>query len=680
MKLRLLETWSKRYTGNLDFDLPNDWQLATHQQEVYEALHNPDIDIVFDTAMTGDGKSLAAYLPMLRPNSKALGNGLFAYPTNELIRDQERQVKDYLENFDTSLEYQQLNGSAISNLANEHDLTRYDAIKDLVYRQNVLLTNPDIFNLIHSFAYTSDINPATLSQQLANQYRYIVFDEFHIFSATQIATVLDALLFIRANSSKSFPTKFLFLSATPSSILQDALDRADFRYKIIEGNYKHGAKPEGEYRSILQEAMLEIEACDASSGGVLAWVENNIENIRKFFDEETDSKGLIICNSVFTAKKVFALLEDLLANDDISLGENTGLTGQEGKNKSLDQDLVVATSTVDVGVDFTINLLIFESLNAGTFIQRLGRLGRHRRFSRYKAIALLPEFIVERFTKNFEDNQTIDRESLFAKVKGEDGSKREEKIFLEEQAFERYVSRWGGVKVVQRLAKLYKYGGREKHETLIKLYQPKALKVFKVTPITKARARNLSAALNEELWAFRGAGLTDVWAYDPSSKAITSIDVIRLLGGADFKLIPRKEAEEISNRLGVAFYPPKLNLFAIIHGYHDEFQKVELCYRESFKYDTESFNVAAERIGFWIEAQHPDILKVSDALESAPLCTCVTEEDSSSLKRKLKLPPLFSVSKVRDDSGAVYSVAFGHDALLLDSLIHFRKTNNFDIV
>ncbi len=161
MNLTLLETWSKRYTGANDFNLPEGWQLATHQQEVYDALHNPEVDIVFDTAMTGDGKSLAAYLPMLRPSSTALGNGLFAYPTNELIRDQERQVQDYLNNFETSLEYQQLNGAAISKLANEQDLTRYDAIKDLIYRQNVLLTNPDIFNLIYSFAYTTDINPAT---------------------------------------------------------------------------------------------------------------------------------------------------------------------------------------------------------------------------------------------------------------------------------------------------------------------------------------------------------------------------------------------------------------------------------------------------------------------------------------------------------------------------------------
>src|SRR4029450_4727651 len=44
--------------------IPTGWGLSTHQVETYRALRS-DVDIVFNTAMTGDGKSLAGQLPML---------------------------------------------------------------------------------------------------------------------------------------------------------------------------------------------------------------------------------------------------------------------------------------------------------------------------------------------------------------------------------------------------------------------------------------------------------------------------------------------------------------------------------------------------------------------------------------------------------------------------------------
>ncbi len=37
--------------------------LLKHQVETLQAFRNSDIDVIFNTAMTGDGKSLAAYLP-----------------------------------------------------------------------------------------------------------------------------------------------------------------------------------------------------------------------------------------------------------------------------------------------------------------------------------------------------------------------------------------------------------------------------------------------------------------------------------------------------------------------------------------------------------------------------------------------------------------------------------------
>ncbi len=58
--------------------------------ETYRALIGSACDVVFNTAMTGDGKSLAGQLPSLVQGWR---RPLFAmYPTNELIRDQRRQA------------------------------------------------------------------------------------------------------------------------------------------------------------------------------------------------------------------------------------------------------------------------------------------------------------------------------------------------------------------------------------------------------------------------------------------------------------------------------------------------------------------------------------------------------------------------------------------------------------
>ena len=49
--------------------------------------------------MTGDGKSLAAYLPALTEGRSILA----MYPTNELIKDQLRQVQGYCQWFEQEI-------------------------------------------------------------------------------------------------------------------------------------------------------------------------------------------------------------------------------------------------------------------------------------------------------------------------------------------------------------------------------------------------------------------------------------------------------------------------------------------------------------------------------------------------------------------------------------------------
>jgi CRISPR-associated endonuclease/helicase Cas3 len=503
MKLNLLETWSKRHQDALPFILPDGWQLATHQWDVYQALNESDIDVVFDTAMTGDGKTLAANLPMLRPQQG--WNGVFIYPTNELIRDQQRQASEYQKTFDIELETQLINGAEIARLAAELELGKPDALRYIFQgRPPLLLTNPDIFNLVLNFAYTAKHeNPSSMAERFINRYRYFVFDEFHTFDITQVNAVLEAMLFIKASLGEKYKPKYLFLSATPSN-LKNELAKAGFQSVVITGQYKHGINQEQGYRKILQASSLEVEPCENSTGGIYGWVEGNLERIRNFYRTYPASKGAIICNSVFAAKRVYSLLKQELANDNIRVGENTGLTGKAARLESLEQDLVVATSTVDVGVDFRINLLIFESLDAGSFIQRLGRLGRHSGFATYQAISLLPKYLCERFEKAFEDGSTVERPVFFESLRNN--------VFTETQQFASFIPRWGSIKAGVRWRTLY----RNKH--LQQLYENQANTIYKVN---RGAAHRLmqedQKATYHELTSFRGAGLMDVWIYDSNS-------------------------------------------------------------------------------------------------------------------------------------------------------------------
>src|SRR6266702_713923 len=74
-------------------------RLLKHQVETWEAFRDPDLDVIFNIAMTGDGKSLGAYLPSFQEEKHVIA----MYPTNELVRDQFDALKRYREDLGVHL-------------------------------------------------------------------------------------------------------------------------------------------------------------------------------------------------------------------------------------------------------------------------------------------------------------------------------------------------------------------------------------------------------------------------------------------------------------------------------------------------------------------------------------------------------------------------------------------------
>ncbi|NJK52264.1 MAG: type I-D CRISPR-associated helicase Cas3' [Leptolyngbyaceae cyanobacterium SU_3_3] len=668
MKIKLLSTWSAFAS---DSETISGIKLASHQRAVWNAIRNPDIQVVFDTALTGDGKTLAGLLPAIK-EQRSIGKALFAYPTNELIRDQVRQFGEWSKKLNVSPTVGQLNGSQLSTLMREEGFDKPETLQIVASDNDIVLTNPDIFTLINRFYYDRHWgNIAKTAQRWFAQYRYIVFDEFHIFNAPQVTNVLDGIAFIRANSTDRYPTKFIFLSATPDRLLLQAFNKAGITPKVIRGSYAHGIEQSTTHRRILYEVQLELVASQQSLGGIENWVSENLQAISQFFAKYPESKGLIIANSVFAAKRIVKMLKEALGFN-MSIGENTGLTGAEVRKEAMDAQLIVATSTVDVGVDFAINFLVYESLDAGSFIQRLGRLGRHEGFSTYKAIALVPEWVRDKFSGLYADESEIDRESFFKAVR--------EQVYQKPQEFQGYISRWGSALCSLRYVRLDKQ--REQYQTLLERYPQEVKSLINETGNMPnwgfLKFLKNHEIIIKDLEMFRGAGQLDVWMHDPDTKAVTSMNLLRLLSGTNFYLIEEGEARQISERLNYPFYKNNLGLYACIESYLKTYATVRLHFTHYL--DALNINEAQERKGFQVEARHPTIKKINDKFEYLPLTTCVADpnefgNNTAALRRRYMLPALFDLQIVCDRSGTEYPVAFGLDALLLDSLLHWKKSS-----
>ncbi|WP_414754687.1 type I-D CRISPR-associated helicase Cas3' [Anabaena sp. CCY 9910] len=661
MKIKLLSTWSKYSQLSVSHI-----QLVTHQQEVWESIKN--YQVVFDTALTGDGKTLAALIPAF--NERGLGKALFNYPTNELIRDQGKQIEKWKNEFNLDLQIGELTGAKLASYMSADGFNKIETLKNVAEGNNLIATNPDIFTLIHRFYYNRRFgNIAQIAEYWLTYYRYIVFDEFHIFSAPQIANVLDGLAFNRASLGERFAAKFLFLSATPDNILLRVLDKAGITTKVIKGEYDHDLKQSDTHRRILHEVKLDLVSSEQSNGGIENWVFENLEYIQQFFSQYPKSKGLIIANSVFAAKRIIRALEN--ANLGLSIGENTGLTGAKIREDAMNKQLIIATSTVDVGVDFAINFLIYESLDAGTFIQRLGRLGRHDGFTNYQAIALVPDWVKDKFSELYSNETEADRESFFANVR--------EKVYQQPQKFDRYLNRWGCVLSTIRFGLLNQQ--KNQYQTLIERYSQEATRLVGATP-KWCRLNELKEhkIIIKDLETFRGAGQLDIWINDPDTNAVRSINLLRLLAGTDFELISEDEAQEISRNLNEPFYKNNLGLYARITQYLSSYELVDVTFTDYL--DRLFLNIAQERKGFFIQSRHREIKKINEQLEYLPLTTCVADPskyDIKGLRRIYRLPALFELHKVVDLSRKEYPVAFGLDALLLDSLLYWQKTNEIFI-
>jgi CRISPR-associated endonuclease/helicase Cas3 len=632
-------------------------RLLKHQVATLDAFRNPEIDVVFNVAMTGDGKSLAAYLPSFLDNEIRL---LAMYPTNELIQDQYTALAGYQRDLQLKLpRYDAMYGSRISQLMREHDEDRrFEEARKFLVRNHLLLTNPDLVHFMFSHQYGWEHQPKELAVTAGSFFHHFLFDEFHVFGIPQTVAVMNMLGYLLANYRKKprEQKKFLFLSATPHHLLTRLFDVSGIRYTIVQGEYISTAHPA--YRCILQPCSLSFHEVNQDAS-VEIWVQEHVDEIVRFFHVHTDAKAAILVYSVATARRLVAFLREYLRPYGLEVGENTGLASAEEKRASFHKHLLVGTTTVDIGVDFRINYLIFEATSAGSFLQRFGRLGRHSGFDLYQAHALVPRFVMERLKLRFPTEQEVERVQLNEAIR---------EAFPGEQTFAHYTSRWGVVQAAQVLAQLRSQKKRDANTAFAdalqeqyehfygKAGQPvmtRALKKYDAY----SRAGNAPEII-DELSSFRGQSplMCGIWDVDDTPK---TYDLFFLLTNTNFEVLDKEVFMQNVRDKGLdeREFQEKC-LYMRIWDYLPERRPLVLGLRRNLREEAHILHQAIVLNDFFVrDPLSPWLDRVNQQLRPLRLACLLTTTPSKELRGKYNLPGIFPLYRLQDGWGQDYSVA-----------------------
>lgn len=693
-RLRLLSVYSRlaaeeEIPVKLRSRLPEGMRLSRHQVETYRALTEGDAEVVFNTAMTGDGKSLAAYLPLLARGEGWKYPTLAMYPTNELIEDQLAHLESTTQRWQADIVYSRLNSAELDLKMQEEEYARRgEALMSVLRNADVILTNPDIFHYVmHQFYTWPEDAPDRYAGPLTQKFRQLIFDEFHIFDAPQIVSVLNAILFMQETGGEVRPHKFLFLSATPKKMMQTYLQRSGLSVAFIEGQYAENGNS-AEWRKILNAVNIHFEPTPRAE----IWLEAHLEDIVLpfFLERRPYAKGALIVNSRAAAMRIYEKIQPVFARYGLRAALNTGWTGRSRRRASYEADLLVGTSTVDVGVDFQINFLVFESESAGTFLQRLGRLGRHDSYMRdgqqipfqdFMAYALLPDWMLERLFQGKGEAQPLLQEDT--EVERKIFNEAIEQAFPTHSEFEQYAQVWGKFQSVKILLGMARKPVREQYKDTRLRLQARYEATFGVQlNRVLGEYRQLQQgerALLDEALSFRGGTLFPCCVIDESEGGMEKFKVVDLLSAIANHHLEYLPAEDFYAAAQKAGWNPQwfkkqlpLGFFYLLAP--RDYQEFSFQFREDIgNWGEDQYGKALVVTGISLDADFPGRTEINRLLQRRKVTAlfCAGKHPLE-LKRRLNLPLLFPLYKFVSADKVMGTLAIGRAALLLDAILKSR--------
>ncbi|MEM3433633.1 MAG: type I-D CRISPR-associated helicase Cas3' [Candidatus Methanomethyliaceae archaeon] len=358
--------------------------LYPHQAAVLDNWESCNSFLV--VTKTGTGKTIGAVLPVLKHHQRAI----CVYPTNELIRDQVRNIAGIAEREGLKVCIQTPETTAEEYTSADVILVHIDAhmlevwcqkrccqkkwqvLRELLEadKPKIVLTNPDILFLIFALRYHAE--PLAALQG----YHALIVDEFHLYSGVELA---HALFMLHLGRSLGAFEKIVLLSATPAPEVTNYLDR-------ILDNPLHVDTAAACTRPIVGErqAVQSVKVVPRRAGQdvvettvrLVKEIEADIRQRRQNNPDSDYVPAVIVVNSVVNAIR----LEDRLVEEGFQREEMAiirGLSAQDVRDTK-GKLLAIGTSAIEVGIDFQCDYLIFEAGEAASFMQRFGRVGRHR--------------------------------------------------------------------------------------------------------------------------------------------------------------------------------------------------------------------------------------------------------------------------------------------------------------
>lgn len=390
-------------------------QTLQHQVDVYKAAETNDI--ILDLAPTGTGKTKAG-LSVLHHNRDR--NAVYIAPTNALIEQQTEAAEKFVR--DTGLPHIVKAASAKDIKSWRDDLVGkrsgeklYNVLREPATifpecgggRPILLVTNPDIFYYAAFFQYDPK-DRSNIASVFYSSFATLIFDEFHLYDAKQLVSLFFYLALSKEFGYFQYNRKVVLLTATPEPACEEAL-RILKQSGVRVSDFINGESQTEHLIPSQTGVSLEIRKQLDRDALISETVNEVIQRLQNY----PDRNGAVILDSKYTLD---GLSKELRARGLENIcWRITGSTPSEQRQKAAQKQVILATSTVDVGFNFereveperqNLDWLIFSSRDRFSFWQRLGRVGRvlgkKQTDIPSEAIAYLPEQAWEQGIENLD--------------------------------------------------------------------------------------------------------------------------------------------------------------------------------------------------------------------------------------------------------------------------------------
>ncbi|MFB2834929.1 type I-D CRISPR-associated helicase Cas3' [Floridanema evergladense] len=355
-----------------------------HQVDVFEKSRNHNI--ILDLAPTGTGKTNAGLSILLhQPNKSAV----YIAPTNALITQQAEAAEKFVRNAGLPHVVKAASAKQIKTWSNDKVGKRsgeklYNVLRNPATifpeiganKPILLITNPDIFYYATFFAY-NNLDRGNIAAAFYTKFATVIFDEFHLYDAKQLVGLLFYLALSHVFGFFKDGRRVVLLTATPEPACEAAL-------KTLEEKGVRIAKIDGESdNSNLLPSQTAVNLEIRPQLDRDEWLTEIANEVAKRLREQADQNGAVILDSKDHINRLADLLK--IKGLENKFGRITGSTPQADRKIAAQKQIILATSTVDVGFNFerhpaptrqNLDWLIFSTRDRFSFWQRIGRVGR----------------------------------------------------------------------------------------------------------------------------------------------------------------------------------------------------------------------------------------------------------------------------------------------------------------